>query len=105
MTRLLLMAVVAAALNLAGAALAAPAPSPSGPPGAAATAPGDLYTVANVRIDATAESAQAARDLAMSEGRPEAWTKMYRRLTPSGMWPRQPRLSDAQLFRLIRSFE
>jgi hypothetical protein len=104
MTRLLFMALVAAALNLAGAATAAPAPGPAAPPGAAA-APGDLYTVGNVRIDATAESAQAARDLAMSEGRPEAWTKMYRRLTPSGMWPRQPRLSDAQLFRLIRSFE
>ena len=41
----------------------------------------------------------------MAQGRPEAWSRIYRRLTPSAMWGRQPRLTDAQLFRLIRSFE
>jgi hypothetical protein len=41
----------------------------------------------------------------MAQGRPIAWQRIYRRLTPSAQWARQPRLSDAQLFRLIRSFE
>jgi hypothetical protein len=91
------------ALALAGVGLAvsgsAAAPAPAAP-----AAP-DLYTVAGIRVDATAESAQAARDAAMAEGRPLAWTQIYRRLSPQAQWSRQPRLSDAQLFRLIRSFE
>src|SRR5262245_36929549 len=97
MPRPVFLALVAAALTYA--ANAAPAPAPA-PPAAA-----DLYTVTDIRIDATAESAQAARDLAMAQGRPVAWQRMYRRLTPSAQWARQPRLSDQQLFRLIRSFE
>src|SRR5262245_21299538 len=97
MRRLFSLTFAVLALSYAATAHAAPAPNPA--------APGDLYTVKGVRIDATAESAQTARDAAMAQGRPEAWTKVYRRLTPSTMWARQPRLSDAQLFRLIRSFE
>jgi hypothetical protein len=93
------LALVAAAFTYAAAASAAPAPQTTAP------AAGDLYTVGDIRIDATAESAQAARDLAMAQGRPIAWQRIYRRLTPSTQWARQPRLSDAQLFRLIRSFE
>ena len=99
MRRLLVLAFAVAALSFAASAHAAPAPAP------AASAPLDLYTVTNIRIDATAESAQTARDAAMAQGRPQAWTSVYRRLTPQAMWGRQPRLSDAQLFRLIRSFE
>lgn len=95
MRRLLILAFAALAMSFAASAHAAPAPAGSG----------DLFTVTGIRIDATAESAQTARDAAMAEGRPEAWTRIYRRLTPSAMWGRQPRLSDAQLFRLIRSFE
>jgi CDP-diacylglycerol--glycerol-3-phosphate 3-phosphatidyltransferase len=97
MPRLVFLALVAAAFTYA--ASAAPAPAPAAPAAA------DLYTVTDIRIDATAESAQAARDLAMAQGRPVAWQRIYRRLTPSAQWARQPRLSDQQLFRLIRSFE
>jgi hypothetical protein len=95
MKRLLVLAFAVAAMSFAVPAGAAPAPS--GLP--------DLFTVASIRIDATAESAQTARDAAMAQGRPQAWTQIYRRLTPQAMWARQPRLTDAQLFRVIRSFE
>jgi hypothetical protein len=102
MRRLLVLAFAVAATSAAVSAHAAPAPSP---PASAAAAALDLFTVANVRVDATAESAQTARDTAMAQGRPQAFTQIYRRLTPQAMWARQPRLSDAQLFRVIRSFE
>lgn len=95
MRRLILLAFAVVAMSVASSAHAAPAPA----------APADLFTVTGIRIDATAESAQTARDAAMAQGRPEAWSRIYRRLTPSAMWGRQPRLTDAQLFRLIRSFE
>jgi len=100
MRRLLVLAFAVAAMSLAASAHAAPAPA-----SAPASAPADLFTVADIKVDATAESAQTARDAAMAGGRPQAWSRIYRRLTPSAMWGRQPRLSDAQLFRLIRSFE
>jgi hypothetical protein len=96
MLRPVFLALVAAVFTYAARAEAAPAP---------AAPAADLYTVSNIRIDATAESAQAARDLAMAQGRPQAWQRIYRRLTPASQWTRQPRLSDPQLFRLIRSFE
>ena len=99
MRRLLVFAFALAAVSFAASVQAAPAPAP------AAAQAGDLYTVNNIRVDATAESAQTARDAAMAQGRPQAWTRIYRRLTPQAMWARQPRLADAQLFRLIRSFE
>lgn len=99
MRRLFVFALAVVAMSLAASADAAPAPAPAAP------AVLDLYTVPNIRVDATAESAQTARDAAMAQGRPQAWTQIYRRLTPQAMWARQPRLSDAQLFRLIRSFE
>jgi hypothetical protein len=97
MRRLIVLVLALAAMNFAASAYAAPAP--------AASATGDLFTVTGIRVDATAESAQTARDAAMAQGRPEAWSRLYRRITPSAMWGRQPRLTDAQLFRLIRSFE
>jgi hypothetical protein len=97
MRRLLVLVLALAAMSFAASTYAAPAP--------AASTPGDLFTVTGIRVDATAESAQTARDAAMAQGRPEAWSQIYRRLTPSAMWGRQPRLADAQLFRLIRSFE
>jgi hypothetical protein len=101
MRRLLVLAFALAAVTFAASADAAPAPAaaPAGPQ------VGDLYTVNTVRVDATAESAQTARDAAMAQGRPQAWTRIFRRLTPQSQWARQPRLADAQLFRLIRSFE
>src|SRR5215510_12736298 len=105
MRRLFVFAFAVAAMSIAAHAHAAPAPAPAAAaPAPAATAP-DLFTITNVKVDATAESAQTARDAAMAQGRPLAWTRIYRRLTPQAQWARQPRLNDGQLFRLIRSFE
>src|SRR5262249_27088861 len=50
-------------------------------------------------------SATAARDAAMSQGRPLAWTKLYHALTPPSAWARQPMLDDNALLHLIRNVE
>jgi len=89
----LFVLVLSAALGL-GAASAAAAPAPP-----------DLFTISGIKIDATAESATAARDVAMAEGRPLAWTRLFRRFTASANWSRQPQLTDNALLRLLRSFE
>ncbi len=85
--------VLLAVLGLGTPAMAAPAPAP------------DLFTVSGTKVDASAESAIAARDLAMTQGRPAAWTKLYRRLTAASAWGKQPQLDENALLRLIRSFE
>ena len=52
------------------------------------------------------ESAQTARDAAMAQGRPQAWTRIYRRLTPQAMWgtPAAPQRCTICSV-VIRSFE
>jgi hypothetical protein len=95
----------AAALNSAPAHSAAATVSAAAAPVRPAAQAGDLFTVNSVKIDATAESATIARDLAMAQGRPQAWTKVYRRLTATSVWPKQPQLMDAEVQRLVRSFE
>ena len=94
---------------LAALALAAPSAEAATPPAAPAAAPTtqatDLFTVAGVKVDATAESATAARDLAMAQGRSLAWTKLFRRFTASALWSKASAASDMQLQRLMRSFE
>ena len=65
----------------------------------------DLFSVTGVHVDATAESATAARDRALQNGRPAAWQRLYRRLAPQTAWDKQPQLDDKGLQRIIRSFE
>jgi hypothetical protein len=77
----------------------------AGPVQAAPSTLPDLFTVNGIKVDATAESATAARDRAMAEGRPEAWTKLYRRLTATANWSKQPKLDENAVLRLVRSFE
>ena len=72
---------------------------------AAQAAAADLFTVSGIPVDATADSATAARDRALAEGRPVAWQRLFRRLTPSSAWGRQPQLDDTALQRIIRSFD
>ena len=74
-------------------------------PSAAHAAAADLYTVPGVEVDATAESATAARDRALVQGQPAAWQRLFRRLTPPQVWNRQPALDFAVLQRMIRSYE
>ncbi len=104
MPRPLILVVLAAFLTLA---------SMRGAPAADATAPaqpvaptfGDLFTISGIRVDATAESAIIARDLAMAQGRPQAWAQLFRRFTAQALWGRPLQLDENQLLRLIRSFE
>jgi hypothetical protein len=70
----------------------------------AAAAGGELYAISGVAVDATAESATAARDSALAEGRPVAWQRLFRRLTPQTEWAKQPQLDDMALQRMILSF-
>jgi Uncharacterized protein conserved in bacteria (DUF2066) len=80
-------------------AFAGAAPAPAAP--VPAPGPPDLYVVGGIQIDATSGSVIAARDAAMAEGRRQAWTRLYRRLTSSTQWARQPQLGDNMLLRLI----
>jgi hypothetical protein len=89
-------AAVAAEADAESPAVPMPLPAPAYP---------DLYTISAQRIDATAGSAILARDVAMAQGRMDAWTKLYRRFTAAAQWGKQPQLADAQLLRLVRSFE
>ncbi|MGQ0742241.1 MAG: DUF2066 domain-containing protein [Alphaproteobacteria bacterium] len=64
-----------------------------------------LYTVSGVHVDATAASATEARDIAIAQGRPLAWTRLFRRLVPQKDWSRQPQLDDLTLLRMVRGIE
>lgn len=65
----------------------------------------DNFSVSGVKVDATAATATEARDAAIAQGRPIAWAKLYRRLTRSKDWPRQPQLDDQTLLHMIRGLE
>src|SRR2546430_15927613 len=82
---------VAVMFLTAGLALAAPAP--------------DLFIGPGVKVEAPAESAISARDMAMAQGRAAAWPRLFRRLTATANWRTQPKLDEAGLERLIRGFE
>ena len=90
---------------LASPAEAAVPFAPAAPAAAPAPQPLDLFTVGGVKVDASAESATAARDLAMSQGRSLAWAKLYRRFTATALWGKLSSVPDTQLQRLMRSFE
>jgi hypothetical protein len=64
-----------------------------------------MFTIAGMKVAGTAESPRAARDLAMAQGRPQAWSKLFRRFTVQEAWGSEPQLSDAQLLGLILSVE
>ncbi len=64
-----------------------------------------LYSVAGIEVDATAGSATAARDIALANGRPAAWERLYRRITPSSEWDLQPAADGVLLERLILSMQ
>ena len=72
---------------------------------AASAETGDRFTVSGVKVDASAASTNAARDLAMAQGRSLAWSELFRRLTAQDQWGQQPKLSDNELSRLIPSSE
>ena len=96
--RRLLISTLLATLGFASTAYAEGLP-------AAASAAADLFTISGIKVDATATSPRAARDLAIAQGRPLAWSKLFHRLTVEGAWASQPQLADGQLLGLIASVE
>src|SRR5579883_1773061 len=93
--RLLQAAPVAIGLVLATAAVRAQtAPAASG-----------VYTVANVPVDATAASADAAREAARLQSEHQAYAILLARLTRASDASRLPPASDAVLNDLIQGFE
>jgi len=74
-------------------------------PAQAYAADAALYTVPGIEVDATAGSANAARDIALASGRPAALQRLFRRITPPTDWDQQPQLEGAALERLILSMQ
>lgn len=68
-------------------------------------APSDPYRVEGVPVDASAESAVAARDMALDAGQREALRLLLRRLTLPEDEERLPPVDDLPIERLVRSFE
>ena len=64
-----------------------------------------LYTVSNVAVDATSQSAVQARDIARADGERRAFLTLLQRLTLQQDWSRLPKVSDADLFDLVQDFE
>jgi hypothetical protein len=92
--RRILMAVLLATVALSSAASAAGAPPIEAP---------DQFSVIGVKVDATALSPRAARDLAMTQGRPLAWSMLFRRFTGQPIWGMEPQLAESELLGLILS--
>ncbi|HEV2161929.1 MAG TPA: DUF2066 domain-containing protein [Stellaceae bacterium] len=65
----------------------------------------DVYTVANVPVDATAASADAARETARLQGEHQAYAILLGRLTRASDASRLPPANDATLNDLIQGFE
>jgi hypothetical protein len=71
---------------------------------AAPAAADDLFTVSGIHVDASAASSSAAQLAALAQGRPKAWAILFKRITRAQDAARQPQLDDAQLQRIIRTF-
>lgn len=74
-------------------------------PIAAARAESDPFTVAGVKVDATAASSTEAQTRAINAGRQQAWTTLVHRLTKSQDWAKVPALDDLAIQRLIRTYD
>lgn len=92
-----LKAAVAAAVVLALTLLVAQ--------GGAAAQPVDLWTVSNIPVDGTGASPSAAKEAALTQGRQKAWAEVFRRITPSSEWSRQPAMTNEQLEPMIKSYD
>lgn len=62
---------------------------------------GDPFTVSGVKVDATAPSPAAARDLAMKQGLSLAWKTLFGRLAGQSAPGTEPKLADRELMALI----
>ncbi len=62
------------------------------------------FTVSGVHVEASGTSSSEAYNTALGEGRPKAWTTLFRRLTLQKDWARQPELDAAALVRISRGY-
>lgn len=75
------------------------------PPNTVATArPADPFNVSGIAVDASADSAAAARPLALAEGQRRAFTVLLRRLTLPDDAGRLPRPNEAVLNEVVGGF-
>lgn len=72
---------------------------------APARAAPDLYTVAEVAVDVTADSAAEAREQALAEGHRRAFERLVTRLVPTGLQNRIPSPGYDRVANLVRDFE
>lgn len=78
--------------------------------GAVAAAPAlaqtpSVFTVRNIAVDQTADTAAQAREAAFAEGQRNAFRHLLERLTPRAEQGRLPRATAAQIADLIENFE
>lgn len=64
----------------------------------------DVFTVEDVTVDATAESAAAARERAIVAGQQAALTRLFHRLAPRNQYDLLPQPSTAEIGDLVRDF-
>ena len=88
---------------LAAAALALAILLRTAPAGAAGFPP--AYVVADVPVDATAESSVQAREAARSQGVHKAFRQLLERLTAKTDWARLPQPADDTINNLLQDFE
>jgi len=69
------------------------------------TALEEIYTVRNIAADETADTAAAARDIALQAARRLAFSRLTRRIVPQQDLARVPQLPEEALSNLIRDFE
>jgi len=67
--------------------------------------PPSLYTVEDVAVDATAQSALKARDAARLDGERRALRTLLERVSAKEDWNRLPKASDTELEDLLQDFE
>lgn len=74
-------------------------------PALAQTRSGSVYTVSNVAVDSTSQSAVQARDIARADGERRAFRTLMERLTLRQDWSRLPKVTDADLVSLVQDYE
>lgn len=75
------------------------------PPAPARAVDADLFTVRGVAVDATAETAPAARERAIAEGRRSAFRRLIARLVPAAQARSVSDPTDSELQRMVLGFE
>jgi hypothetical protein len=74
-------------------------------PVARAVAQSDVYTVRDVAVDVTGDTATQARAAALPEAYKQAFGKLVARLVPQGERPYVPDMEAARLEQMVRDFE